>query len=241
MDLEPVTYAVRGKTFTGYLADGSQGKAVPGILVVHESAGLDENALSRTRMLGEIGFVAFAMDLYGEKTTDLDRLREINRELLADRPLLRERMTAALASLAGQPGVDSSRLGAIGYCIGALAALELARTGAELGCIVGFHAGIGLIGSAPEDNEAIRPKMLILLGADDPVIGPDQRDAFISEMNAAGKDWQMIVYGGVGHSFTNRAIDSYCMTGFNYDEVADRRSWQAMLDLFDETFGLVSA
>jgi dienelactone hydrolase len=60
-------------------------------------------------------------------------------------------------------------------------------------------------------------------------------------MNAAGKDWQITVYGGVGHSFTNRQIDAYCMTGFNYDEVADRRSWQAMLDLFDETFGPVSA
>jgi dienelactone hydrolase len=83
--------------------------------------------------------------------------------------------------------------------------------------------------------------MLVCLGADDPVVGATQRDAFAAEMTAAGTDWQMVLYGGVGHSFTNREIDSYCLTGFSYDADADRRSWRSMLDLFDESFGPLTA
>lgn len=240
MELEPITYQARGASFTGFLADGSTGTAAPGVLVIHEAGGLDDNAMLRTRMLGEQGFVAFAMDAFGERSADLARMREINRSLVADRALLRDRLTAAFSVLLDHPSVDRSKLSAIGYCFGGMAILELARSGAKVACLVGFHPGIGLLPRLPGDAP-VRAKTLVCLGADDPVIGADQREAFVAEMTAAGADWQMILYGGVGHSFTNREIDSYCMTGFSYDADADRRSWQSMLDLFEESFGRRSA
>ncbi len=235
MDLHKITFEARGASFTGHLADGSHGRAVPGILVAHESGGLDANTLLRTRMLGELGYVALAVDLFGEAPGDLERMRAHTRALVANRPLLREIMGAGLGVLAEHPSVDRSKLGAIGFCFGGFAALELARTGADLRCIVGFHSG--LFPGNPEEANSIRAKVLICLGAADPVVGADQREAFAAEMSAAGTDWQLILYGGVGHSFTNRGIDAYDMPGFAYDEMADRRSWQAMRALFDETFG----
>jgi dienelactone hydrolase len=111
--------------------------------------------------------------------------------------------------------------------------IELARTGAPLRAIVGFHSGF--LPGTLEENSAIGGKLLLCHGADDPIVTAAQRDAFLVEAAAAGIDWQLHLYGGVGHSFTNPHIDALNLPGFAYDETADRRSWQAMLNLFDET------
>jgi dienelactone hydrolase len=113
--------------------------------------------------------------------------------------------------------------------------LELARSGADIKALVGFHAG--LTTTAPEDARAIRGSVLVCLGADDPIVNAEQRAAFCAEMTAAGVDWQMHLYGGVGHSFTNPEIDAWEFPGFAYDAVADARSWEAMRDFFDEVLG----
>lgn len=235
MELQPVTYEHGGRPFTGYLADGSRGGQVPGVLVVHEAGGLADNTKMRASMLGELGYVAFAMDLFGATDLPMDQARLLVQQLRADLPTFRGRVRAALEVLRDHPHVDPARLAGIGYCFGGTAVLELARDGADLGCVVGFHAG--LTTAAPADAKAIRAKVLVCQGADDPIITADQRDAFAAEMTAGGVDWQMIVYGGVGHSFTNRDIDTLNFPGFAYHQVADRRSWRAMLDLFDEVFG----
>ncbi|HLQ38905.1 MAG TPA: dienelactone hydrolase family protein, partial [Planctomycetota bacterium] len=168
----------------------------------------------------------------------LDRAKAEVRSLRADLPELRARAAAALAVLAAHPHVDRARLAAIGFCFGGTAVLELARSGAALAGVVGFHAGLAT--SAPEDAKAIRGKVLVCLGADDPVVDAEQRRAFTAEMTTARVDWQLLLFGGVGHSFTNREIDAWQLPGFAYHKDADRRSWQAMRALFDEVLGPIA-
>lgn len=231
-----IEYQVGNKTFTGYLADGSDGRRTAGILVAHEGGGMTGHPKERARMLAELGYVAFAMDTFGEVIRSQDQAMAHVRDLMSDLPTLRERANAALAALKSQPNVESTRVGAIGFCFGGTTVLELARGGAELRCVVGFHAGLKT--SAPQDAKNIRCPVLICTGVDDPVVTAEQRDTFTAEMTAGAVDWRMILYGGVGHSFTNREIDAYKFPGFAYDERADQRSWRAMLDLFDETLRL---
>ena len=238
MELEALRYEVDGQSFTGYLADGSQGRRTSGILVAHEGPGLSAHIKERTRRLAELGHVAFALDLYGEAEPPLERAKAFVRELRADRAALRRRSAAALAVLAAHPRVDARRLAAVGFCFGGTAVLELARAGAGLACVVGFHPGLDA--AEPHDARAIRGSVLVCLGDKDPVVSAEQRAAFAAEMSAAGVDWQLVLYGGVGHSFTNRDIDAYGFPGFAHDAAADRRSWLAMQNLFDEVLAPVS-
>jgi dienelactone hydrolase len=235
MELQPLAYEAEGRVFDGFLADGSRGRPAPGILVVHEGGGLGDHVKERAAMLGELGFVAYAMDLFGLDSFELEQAKAIVGELRADLAKLRGRCAAAVQLLRSHRSVDAARLGAIGFCFGGTAVLELARSGADLACIVGFHAGL-VTSSPPEDNRNIRGKVLICLGTDDPVVTAEHRADFIAGMAGAGVDWQLHLYGGVGHSFTNRWIDSWDLPGFVYDAQADRRAWAAMRALFDEVW-----
>ena len=235
MDLQAISYEHGGKSFTGYLADGSNGRPAPGVLVAHEGGGLGRHTKERASRLAGLGYVAFALDMYGEEAPTLERAMELGKALRADVPELRGRLSAAFDVLVAQPGVDRTRLAAIGFCMGGAAVIELARTGAPLACVVGFHAGF--LPGTPEENRAIAGKLLLCHGADDPIVTTAQVDAFVAEMKEAGTDWQLHLYGGVGHSFTNKDIDALNLPGFAYDPVADARSWQAMLGLFGEVLG----
>jgi dienelactone hydrolase len=236
MRTEDIEYRIGDKTFTGYLADGSSGTRTAGVLVAHEGGGMTGHPKERARMLAQLGYAAFAMDTFGEAIRSRDQAMAHVKELMNDLPTLRARANAALAVLRSQPNVVATRVGAIGFCFGGTTVLELARGGAELSCVVGFHAGLQT--SAPQDAKNIRCPVLICTGTNDPIVNAEHRDAFAAEMTAAGVDWRMILYGGVGHSFTNREIDAHQFPGFLYDERADQRSWRAMLDLFDETLRL---
>lgn len=238
MDLQAISYDVDGRSFTGYLADGSGGRSVPGIVVAHEGGGLTKHPKERALMLADLGYVAFAMDIFGQSVETVEQAKSFVRALNADLPTLRRRANAALDLLKAQPRVDAGRMAAIGFCFGGTTVLELARSGADVACVVGFHAGLAT--SAPADARTIRGKVLVCQGTDDPIITAEQRAAFAAEMTAGQVDWQMHLYGGVGHSFTNREIDAWNFPGFAYDAVADRRSWLAMRNLFDETFGPVT-
>ena len=233
--MQPTSYEADGLTFTGFLADGSGGRRMPGIIVIHEGCVLTDHTKERAARLAELGYVAFAMDLFGETILDLARAREITRYLRDDKTALRARCRAALDVLAAHSGTDPDRLAAIGHCLGGAAAIELARDGASLAAVVGFHSGF--IDSPPaEDDRRIGGRLLLCHGVDDPVVTAELRDAFLARMTAAGVDWKLHLYGGVGHSFTNPGIDAWKLPGFAYDEVADRRSWAAMLALFGEVF-----
>jgi dienelactone hydrolase len=232
--LVPIRYdGGDGVALTGYLADGSDGTPAPGVLVAHEGGGLGRHTKERARRLADLGYVAFALDYYGEEDPPIERAMALGKELRGDRPRFRARLAAGLEILVAQPNVDRGRLAGIGYCMGGAAVIELARMGAPFVAIAGFHSGF--VPGTAEENEAIRGKLLLCHGADDPIVAAAQLDPFLAEATAAGIDWQLHLYGGVGHSFTNPDIDALGLAGFAYDEAADRRSWAAMLNLFEET------
>lgn len=234
ISLEPVSYEFGGRKFNGLLADGSGGERMPGVLVAHEGPGITDHIRRRTQEVAALGYVAFALDLYGVADPPIDAARGFVQALRADLTEFRGRVKAALGVLTANPTVDPKRIAAIGFCFGGTAALELARAGEDIAGVVGFHAGLST--SQPQDAANIKCPVLICMGADDPIIGADQRQAFAEEMTAGGADWRMEVYGGVGHSFTNRDIDAFGFPGFAYNAAADRRSWAAMLSFFGEIF-----
>jgi dienelactone hydrolase len=236
MDLQAIDHEVNGRSFTGYLADGSKGGKVPGVLVAHEGNGLSNTTKDRAAMLAELGYVAFAMDIFGEPgPLPMERGQALLRALMAEPGELNARSAGALDALRRHPHVDPGRLAGIGFCFGGTTVIELAKSGADVACVVGFHAGLTSL--RPAEAGKTKARVLIAMGADDPIAPPQARDAFAAEMTAAGVDWQMLLMGGVGHSFTNPDVDALNYPGFKYDAVADRRAWAAMRQLFDETLG----
>ena len=234
MHVRDIEYAVDGVALTGILAEPTGAAPAPGILIAHEAPGVTEQVRERARRLAEAGYVAFALDLYGERGLPLEQARAHAQRLMADAALMRRRARAALEVLASQPKCDRGRLGAIGFCLGGIVALELARDAAPIRCAVGFHPGL----KRPAGSAAgpISAKVLMMIGDADPIVPPEDRQRFREEMSAAGADWQLLIFGGVGHSFTNPAVDALGFPGFAYDARADRRAWRTMLDLFQEIF-----
>lgn len=240
MKTEDIEYRADGARLVGYLAvdDTRPGKR-PGVLVAPEGGGLVDLTKSIARRLADLGYVAFAMDYYGDgkPLSDMNDVMPRIGAFMAEPSTIRARAAAALKVLADQPQCDAGKLAAIGYCFGGTTVLELARGGADLKAVVGFHSGLGT--TRPQDAKAIKAKILTCIGADDPIIPPDQRRAFEAEMTEGGVDWRMNVYGGAGHSFTNPGVGALGRPGFDYHEPTDRRSWAAMIDLFDEALGVV--
>jgi dienelactone hydrolase len=232
-----ISYEADGRTMIGTLAlpDGTDSR--PGVLVCHEGPGLDDHARSRaSRLADELGYVAFALDYHGDGKPVADRAQMMGRigELREDPLRARAIGTAGLDVLRAEPRTDPGRLAAIGYCFGGTLSLELARGGTDLKAVVGFHSGLATV--RPEDARKITAKVLALIGADDPIVDNAQRRDFEEEMRAGGADWQLVVYGGAVHSFTNPHASQVDLPGIDYDERVDRRSWQAMCDLFAEVF-----
>lgn len=232
--LSPIAYAFGGMTFHGFLADGSSGNRAPGILVAHEGPGITAHIRRRTQEIAGLGHIAFALDLYGVENPSIDDAKAHVLALRADLDDLRGRANAALGVLKAHPAVDKSRLAAVGFCFGGTAVLELARSGADIAGVVGFHAGLDTI--RPDDAKNIRCPVLVCLGADDPIITEEKRRAFAEEMTRGGVDLRMEVYGAAGHSFTNKDIDAWNFPDFAYNEAADRRSWASMRAFFSEIF-----
>ena len=207
----------------------------PGILVSHTIAGraaLEENKADH---LAELGYVAFALDLYGKGVRG--ETPEENRALmdaqLADRAAMQERLLLALSTLKAQPEVDADKVGAIGFCFGGLCVLDIARTGEDLAGVVSFHGLLHAPGNTR--GNSVRAKVLVLHGWDDPLATPEDVNSLAREMSAIGADWQLHAYGNTMHAFTNPAADDPTR-GTVYNETADRRSWQAMTNFFDELF-----
>ena len=234
---ETIEYKHGDAVLEGYLAydDATTGKR-PGVLVVHEWKGLGTYARSRADQLANMGYVAFAVDMYGKgirPTTNEEASAEAGK-LYNDIPLMRARAIAGLQILKSRPNVDSMKIAAIGYCFGGKTVLELARSGVAIAGVVSFHGTLAT--PNPEDANNIKCKVLVCHGGIDPNVPPDQVKAFEDEMAAAKVDWQLIAYGGAVHSFTNPESGNDPSRGVAYNERADKRSWQAMLNFFSEIF-----
>jgi dienelactone hydrolase len=203
--------------------------------VVHEWTGLEDYSKRRAEQLAGLGYVAFAADIYG-KGVRPRTVAEASAEAgkyRADRRLMRARARAGLDALKGSPGVDPSKTAAIGYCFGGGTVLELARSGAELKGVVSFHGNLDT--PDPKDASNIKARVLVLHGGADPFVPFPQVEAFEAEMEAAKVDYQLMVYGGAQHSFTNPASDGK-LTGALYDARADARSWAQMQSFFASLF-----
>ena len=233
-----VAYSAEGIEFVGTRFEPAGSGAAPGVLVAHESPGVTEHTLEAARRLAGMGFVALATDYQGggQVVTDRDEMMRRFAWFMEDPSHIRARMGAALDALKAQPRVDAGRLAAVGFCYGGAAALELARGGADLKAAVGFHST--LTTARPGDAAQIRCPVLVHIGADDPAVPVEQRTAFQDEMTRAGADWRLILYGRTAHSFTNPEADTWGMPGFAFSESANRRSWAATQDLFQEV-GLI--
>jgi dienelactone hydrolase len=209
----------------------------PGILVFPEAFGLGEHAIEKAKRLAALGYVALACDLHGNREVIFDRekITALLGDLRGNPGRIRARAQGGFDALCACPEVDTQHIAAIGFCMGGTMALELARGGAALSAVVGFHSGLAT--AAPQDAKNIRAKVLVCIGADDPLIPPQQRADFEAEMRAANVDWRLTLYGGVVHSFTNPAADLMkAPDRVRYDATADARSWREMRDLFDEVF-----
>jgi dienelactone hydrolase len=216
------------------LGDGNHKRQA--VLVCHEGPGQDDTARAYARRLAELGYVAFALDYNGggKPLTDHDQMMARIMELMGVPERIVALGKAGLDILLAQPEADAARVAAIGFCFGGTMSFQLARAGVPLKAAVGFHAGLAT--QAPAKEGVLTAKILALIGADDPIIPPAQRDSFVAEMTAAKADWQLVLYGGVQHSFTNPAAQLVNLPGIAYDAPTERRSWRAMRDLFEEVF-----
>jgi dienelactone hydrolase len=233
-----VEYTHDGTTHKGFLAydDAGSGKR-PGVLVLHEWWGLNEDAKNRAKMLAELGYVAFCGDMYGDGKV-VDHPKDAGAMASAvrkDVQAWRAKAQAALDTLKAQPNVDGEKLAAIGYCFGGSTALQLAYSGADLDAVATFHAA--LPAPTPEEAKAIKARILVCHGADDAFIPAEAISKFKAALDAANVKYQFESYPGAVHSFTVKGIDEKMVKGLAYNAEADKKSWEQMQALFKEALG----
>ena len=227
-----LSYQAAGSQLSGYLAwDPARAEPRPGVLVIHEWWGHDEYVRHRARLLAELGYTAFAVDMYGEGrlADDAEEAQSFMMEVVADAAVMGQRFEAALAVLTAHETVDASRIASIGYCFGGTVSLDMARRGADLKGIVSFHGSLSPLQPLPD--VPVTGKILSLTGADDPMITPEQVEEFKTDMARRGADVECVVYPGVLHGFT---VPEATKRGqelglpLAYDQHADRDSWGRM-------------
>jgi len=233
---ETVGYKHDGIELEGYVSyDDATGDKRPAVIVVHEWKGLGDYAKRRADELAALGYVAFAADIYGKGVRPQTHEEAGSQAGIYknDRSLMRGRVRAAYDLLKEHPLVDSSRIGAIGYCFGGTTVLELARSGADVKGVVSFHGDLST--PAPADAKNIKGKVLVEHGGDDTFTAAGV-DSFKKEMSDAGVDMRMDIYPGAVHSFTVKEAGNNPSSGMAYNEEADRKSWDAMKAFFVEVF-----
>jgi len=234
---ENVSYTDDNVKLKGYLVyDDAYPDKRPGVLVVHEWWGLNDYARMRAERLASLGYVAFVVDMYGEKkvTRHPDQASKWMEEITQNVDLWRGRAMAGLDILKSHPKVDRNRLAAIGYCFGGATVQQLAYSGADVQGVVSFHGSLIL---PPESGiDKIKAGLLICHGAADPLVTEETLQKYLTAMKNTALDRHMIIYGGARHSFTNPKADKSGMEALKYDEKADSRSWAHMKQFFEEIF-----
>lgn len=233
---KPVEYKAGDVACEGWQAydDAAAGKR-PSVLIVHQWTGVSDNEKMRARMLAELGYNVLVADVYGKGIRPMPP--EAGKEAgkyKGNRPLLRERVNAALTVLSKDARTDTAKIACIGYCFGGTAAIELGRSGATVKGIVSFHGGLD--SPTPADGKNIKGKVLALHGADDPFVPAKDLAAFEQEMKDAGVDYKLVQYPGAVHSFTQVAAGTDNSKGAAYNEAADKASWEEMKAFFTRIF-----
>ena len=232
---EQFDYDDNGTTLKGFVAyEKSAGKR-PCVLVAHAWGGRGEFENEKAVLLAEMGYVGFAIDVYGDGTTGSgpDENSKLMQPFLDDRALLQRRLNCAVDAARTHDAVDANQIAAIGYCFGGMAVLDLARTGADVAGVVSFH-GLFIPPGNTEGN-TIKAKVLVLHGWDDPMAQPEAVVGLAAELTAAKADWQIHGYGNTAHSFTNPEANDPNLGAF-YNSDADRRSWVSNTHFLEELF-----
>ncbi len=234
-----VVYESGGVEFEGFHVydDEVEGKR-PGVLIVHQWTGLTENEKMRARMMAELGYNVFAVDVYGKgvrpKPPEAGDVAGIFKK---DRALFRERMVAGLEVLKSDERTEGSRLAAVGYCFGGMGVLELARGGVDLKGVVSFHGSLGAAEGMGAEKGKVKAKVLCLHGAVDPFVPREELEGFEKEMEEASVDWQLVSFGGAVHAFTQKSAGDDVTKGAAYNAKADARSWEYLEEFLEEIFG----
>jgi dienelactone hydrolase len=237
---EPVSYTAGQTTLKGFIAYDDQIKdRRPGVLVVHEWWGHNDYARKRALMLAQLGYVALAVDMYGDgkQAEHPDEAGKFAGEVSKNMDIGRQRFTAAYRFLQEQMMTDPDRIAAVGYCFGGGVVLQMARDGVDIDGVVSFHGSLGT--QQPAVTGRVKAKVLVLHGADDSFITQEEVAGFKKEMESAGVDYRFIAYPGAKHGFTNPQADVYAQK-FNmpigYYERADKESWAELEDFLKEIF-----
>jgi len=235
-----VTYPGDNIAMNGYVVyDEANKDKRPAVLVVHEWWGMNDYSKSRARQLAELGYVAMAVDMYGNGQTasDPDAAMKLAGPFYQNPQLTKSRLDAALAKLKTYPQVDTSNIAAIGYCYGGYVVLNAAKLGEPLKGVVSFHGNLG--GVTPDKN-LLKAKVLVLHGEADPIVKPQEVAQFRKQMDSIGADYTFKSYPNAKHAFTNPAADSVenkFHIGVGYNADADKRSWQDMKEFLQRIFG----
>lgn len=232
-----VDYKQGDTTLKGYLAwdDASDAKR-PGIMVIHEWWGLNDYVKHRAEQLAQLGYVAFAADIYGEgkTTTDPQQAGQWSGQFRQDPALAQARLQAGLDQLKSQKQVDGEQLAAMGYCFGGTMSLHLAFSGAPLKGVVSFHGG--LAGLPLGEVGKVKGEVLICNGAADTMVKTQDAEALQSALEKANVKWTFVNYSGAKHAFTNPQADQFGLPGIAYNQRADQQSWQHMRSFFESIF-----
>lgn len=242
LEIKSIEYQHEGVVLEGYLVHDSNAQpgSLPGVLIVHEWKGFGDYVKSRAEQVAQLGYVVFAIDMYGKGIYAKDHVEagELSGLFRQNRSLMRERAHAGLEILTSQEVVDSSHLAAMGYCFGGTTVLEMARAGEPLSAVIAFHGGLAT--PHPENASNIMGRVLVLHGAEDQFVSHEELAAFQEEMDAAGVDYQVIQYPGAVHSFTVKEAGNDPSSGIAYNAKADQQSWKAMEDFLDEVLNVSS-
>jgi len=237
---EDISYSTDSTTMNGYIAYNKNAEEkMPGILVVHEWWGHNDYARQRADMLAELGYVALAVDMYGDgqKAGHPEDAQKFAMSVMGNFDAAKARFSKAIETLKANPKVDGEKIAAIGYCFGGSVVLSMANAGYDLDAVVAFHGGLQLP-VMPEKGD-VKAKVLVCNGAEDPFVAPEHIAAYTAAMDSAQADYQYIAYEGAKHSFTSKIADSVGQQfdlPLAYNEKADKESWQEMKDLFKEVF-----
>jgi dienelactone hydrolase len=234
--LKPVAYTESGQNLSGFIAVPAKPlKQKPGILILPAWLGINDHSKEVAQKLSAMGYHAFIADIYGEGKYPANT-KEAGEQAgfyKKNTDKYQQRIAAAMAALI-KNGADANNIVVIGYCFGGTGALEAARAGFNVKGVVSFHGGIGK--DTARANSAIKTRVLVLHGADDPYVPQKEIDSFISEMKEAKADWQMVYFSNAVHAFTEKAAGNDNSKGAAYNEKADKRSWEYFSDFLTEIF-----
>lgn len=235
---ETISYKDGEVALQGYLywEDSFEGKR-PGVMVVHEWWGLNDYATLRAEMLAELGYVAFAADMYGDgkvtrHATDAKAWKE---QITSNIDTWQRRALLGLEQIRQHPKVDSKKMAAIGYCFGGATVMQMAYAGADLRGVASFHGS--LPPATAEQAGKVKARVLIAHGDADSFVPDERIRKFKQALSDAGVSWEMDIYGGAKHSFTNPYAEGYGVEGLEYHETADRSAWQRLLRFLEDLLG----